>query len=51
MREQMIYPAFAMNGNDIVVTGLQRETQWNMTGYPPTVNSTYRFIYTTGTLR
>jgi hypothetical protein len=51
MREQMIYPAFAMNGNEIVVTGLQRETQWNMSGYPPTVNSTYRFIYTTGTLR
>lgn len=50
MREQMIYPAFALNGSEIVVTGLQRETQWNMSGYPPTVSSTYRYIYTTATL-
>ena len=51
MREQMIYPAFAMNGSELVVTGLQRETVWNMSGYPPTVNSTYRYIYTTTPLR
>jgi hypothetical protein len=43
MREQMVYPAFAMNGGEMVVTGLERATQWNMSVYPPTVNSTYRF--------
>jgi hypothetical protein len=51
MLEQMIYPAFAMSGNEIVVTGLQRETQWNMSGYPPTVNSTYRYVYVAAPLR
>jgi len=51
MQEQMLYPAFAMRGSELVVTGLKRETQWNMSGYPPTVNSTYRYIYSTTPLR
>ncbi|HEX7862386.1 MAG TPA: hypothetical protein VF773_18760 [Verrucomicrobiae bacterium] len=51
MREQMLYPAFAMNGSELVVTGLARETQWNMSGYPPTVNSTYRYVVTSAPLR
>jgi hypothetical protein len=51
MREQMLYPAFAMRGTELVVTGLARETQWNMSGYPPTVNSTYRYVVTSAPLR
>ena len=43
-REQVVYPAFAMSGSELVVTGLQRATTWNMSVYPPTVNSTYRFM-------
>ena len=50
-REQMLYPAFAMNGSELVVTGLQRLTEWNMSLYPPTVNSTYKFIFLTAPLR
>lgn len=51
MREQMIFPAFAINGNELAVTGLQRETSWNMSGYPPTVNSTYHYVVVTSPLR
>jgi hypothetical protein len=50
-REQVVYPAFAMNGTELVVTGLQRGTAWNMSAYPPTVDSTYRFLTTTVPLR
>lgn len=51
LRNQMLYPAFAMNGGEIAVTGLQRLTTWDMSGYPPTVNSTYKFTFTTAPLR
>jgi hypothetical protein len=50
-REQMVYPAFAMNGSELVVTGLQRATVWNMSIYPPVVSSTYRFTTVTAPLR
>lgn len=51
MRNQMVYPAFAMHGGELVVTGLQRLTTWNMNAYPPTVNSIYKFIIVTAPLR
>ena len=40
-----------MYGSELVVTGLNRETQWDMSGYPPTVNSTYRYVYSAAPLR
>ena len=51
MRNQMVYPAFAMNGSELVVTGLERATVWNMSAYPPTVSSNYRFRTVTLPLR
>jgi hypothetical protein len=51
MRNQMIYPAFAMNGSEIVITGLQRSTEWNVNVWPPTVNSSYKFKFLTAPLR
>jgi hypothetical protein len=50
-REQIVYPAFAMSGSELVVTGLQRATDWNMSLYPPIVISTYRFTTVTKPLR
>lgn len=48
--EQVLYPAFAINSAEIVVTALERTTEWNTTLYPPVVNSTYRFRVKTGKL-
>lgn len=50
-REQMLYPAFAMNGSELVVSGLRRATDWNMSVYPPVVDSSYRFTTVTVPLR
>ncbi|MDX1953727.1 MAG: hypothetical protein SFY81_16270 [Verrucomicrobiota bacterium] len=45
MLNQVIYPAFAISGNEMVVTGLLRATLWNETDYPRTVRSNYRFMF------
>jgi hypothetical protein len=51
MRNQMVYPAFAMNGSELAVTGLQRFTEWNMNQWPPTVVSSYKLTFLTAPLR
>jgi hypothetical protein len=43
--QEIMYPAFAMNGNEMAVTLLDRQTQWNLSSYPPLSNSTYRFRF------
>ena len=50
IQQQMIYPAFAMNGNELVVTGLQRATQWNVLLWPPLIASEYRYQFISKTL-
>ena len=47
---EIVYPAFAMSGNEMAVTLLQRETRWNLTAYPPLSNSTYYFRFFTKSL-
>ena len=50
-RTQIVYPAFAMNGSEIAITGLQRFTEWNQNNWPPTVVSSYKFTFLTAPLR
>jgi hypothetical protein len=47
---QIVYPAFALRGNQMAVTFLQRETQWNLSSFPPMSNSTHYFRFFTKTL-
>jgi hypothetical protein len=47
---EIVYPAFAMRGNEMAVTLLQRETRWNLSSFPPLSNSTYYFRFFTKTL-
>jgi hypothetical protein len=47
LHQEIIYPAFALNGNEMAVTLLERNTQWNLTAYPPLSNSTYSFRFFT----
>ncbi|MGV3772012.1 MAG: chitobiase/beta-hexosaminidase C-terminal domain-containing protein [Verrucomicrobiales bacterium] len=44
---EIIYPTFAMSGNEMAVTLLQRETKWNFSSFPPLSNSTYYFRFFT----
>lgn len=44
---EIVYPAFAMSGNEMAVTLLQRETKWNLSSFPPLSNSTYYFRFFT----
>lgn len=48
---QIVYPAFALRGNEMAVTLLQRDTRWNLSSYPPISNSTYYFRFFTKTLQ
>jgi hypothetical protein len=43
LQQEAIYPAFAMFGNEMTVTLLHRDTQWNLSSYPPLSNSKYLF--------
>lgn len=45
LKQESIYPAFAVSGNELAVTFLQRDTQWNLTSYPPMSNSSYYFHF------
>jgi hypothetical protein len=43
---QMVYPAFALSGNEIVFVGLQRFTQWPPDSWPRgTPVSSYEFVF------
>jgi hypothetical protein len=48
---QIVYPAFAIRGNEMAVTLLQRNTQWKMTSYPPISDSTYLFRFFTKSIQ
>lgn len=45
LQQQAVYPAFAVSGNEMAVTVLQRETQWNLSSFPPLSNSKYYFRF------
>ncbi len=47
LQKQMIYPAFAVSGNEMAFIGFERETQWVDTR---NANSTYRFVFRTEAL-
>ncbi len=47
LTQQAVYPAFAMSGNEMAVTVLERGTQWNLSSYPPMSNSSYYFRFFT----
>jgi hypothetical protein len=49
--QEIVYPTFALNGGELAVTYLQRDTQWNLTSYPPLSNSTYYFRFLTGSIQ
>jgi len=42
--KQMIYPSFAVSGNEVVGIALQRETIWGPDTWPRTIDSTYRLL-------
>jgi hypothetical protein len=46
--QEIVYPTFALNGGELAVTYLQRDTQWHLASYPPLSNSTYYFRFLTG---
>lgn len=41
LQQEVVYPAFAISGNELAVTLLQRDTQWNYSSFPPLSNSKY----------
>lgn len=49
LREQAVYPAFAMspNANEMAVTLLQRDSTWRLQPFPPIATSTYTFRFFT----
>jgi hypothetical protein len=42
-----VFPNFATFGNEMAVTYLERNTQWNLSSYPPMANSQYYFRFLT----
>jgi hypothetical protein len=48
LEQQMVFPTFAIsNNNELAVTYLERNTQWNLSSYPPMANSRYYFRFLT----
>jgi hypothetical protein len=47
LQQEAVYPAFAVSGNELAVTFLQRDTQWNLSSFPPLSNSKYYFRFVT----
>jgi hypothetical protein len=43
LQSEIVYPAFAMNGSELAVTFLQRDTAWNLSSFPPVSPSKYYF--------
>jgi hypothetical protein len=50
LQQEMIFPTFAMLNGEMAVTYLERNTQWNLTSYPPMANSQYYFRFLTKAL-
>ncbi|HEY6226610.1 MAG TPA: hypothetical protein VI282_05755, partial [Verrucomicrobiae bacterium] len=47
LQQQIVFPTFAMSGNEMAVTYMERNTQWNMSAFPPMANSQYYFRFLT----
>jgi hypothetical protein len=48
LTQQIVYPTFAMSGNELAVTFLQRDTEWRLLPYPPiNVGGGYYFRFMT----
>lgn len=45
MKAQAVFPAFAVNGNELAVVGLERLTQWDTSVNPQIATSTYKFRF------
>jgi hypothetical protein len=50
LAQEIVFPTFAMFNGEMAVTYLERNTQWNLTSYPPLANSQYYFRFLTKTL-
>ena len=47
LQQQIVFPTFAMSGNEMAVTYMERNTQWNLSSFPPLANSQYYFRFLT----
>jgi hypothetical protein len=47
LKQEAVYPAFAISGSELALTVLERQTQWNYSSYPPLSNSKYIFRFLT----
>lgn len=45
LKQEAVYPAFAVSRSELAVTVLERQTQWNYSSFPPLSNSTYIFRF------
>jgi len=43
----MVFPTFAMSNGEMAVTYMERNTQWNLSSYPPMADSQYYFRFLT----
>jgi len=51
LKEQVVYPAFALASDEIAAIGLERRTEFGPDSWPRVVTSTYRFVFLTAPLR
>jgi hypothetical protein len=51
LQQQIVFPTFAMSNNEMAITYLERNTQWNLSAYPPMANSAYYFRFLTRPLQ
>jgi hypothetical protein len=51
LQHEAVYPAFAIGANELAITFLQRDTQWNLGSFPPLSNSSYFFRFLTRSLQ
>jgi hypothetical protein len=50
LKQEAVYPAFAVSRDEIAVAVLERDTQWNYSSYPPLSPSKYYFRFFTKAL-
>jgi hypothetical protein len=47
LQQQIVFPTFAMSNNEMAITYMERNTQWNLSSFPPMANSAYYFRFLT----
>jgi hypothetical protein len=47
LRQEAVYPAFALSGSEMAIAVLERNTQWNYSSFPPLSPSKYHFRFFT----